>query len=561
MKDYRIPIIVAVSGHRDIPAESVPTVRATLEEYFNKLRRTYPHSPLQLLSGLAEGADRIAADAAVDQGFELVAVLPFEQSEYEHDFTSQESLSDFRRLISKSTMTVMVAGPESVIDKDEAYLRLGHFLVEYAQVVVAIWNGVSEQVRPDGSIGILTGGTADVVRLCHDGVANAAASMAELPEQRYLRHLYVRRTKHQHEPDFVQGLNPGTWISPEQNTPDAWMKIQSDAILESVDRFNHYCIFNLSRQAIEQSRSWLVGPNPPQAVTGSLAVLVNLFAAADAASTARSTQRFRAITFISVLAMISVIMQQVYSGPDMRWGWLAGHIGIAFCAFLAFRWFFRGYHPREAEYMDWRALAEGLRIQLFWAAASVNASVATHFLSSDTTELDWIRHAIRNLNLQTAKMKNSPCLEWVKQAWIEDQGKWFSQKWPLQKKLARRLTLSANLTFFSAMASTLTTLASHLAGATDPLLNGLVLFSGVTFLLSAVLKAYASQMAYEEQYQRYRDMATIFSKAGVQLNELLMRSDDVGAKKLIHDLGREALTENANWLKLHRQRQFEVDFG
>jgi hypothetical protein len=54
----------------------------------------------------------------------------------------------------------------------------------------------------------------------------------------------------------------------------------------------------------------------------------------------------------------------------------------------------------QRKYLDYRTLAEGLRVQLYWAAAGVNAgskSKFTHdtFLQTQDPDLGWIRNVMR----------------------------------------------------------------------------------------------------------------------------------------------------------------------
>jgi predicted Rossmann fold nucleotide-binding protein DprA/Smf involved in DNA uptake len=44
-----------------------------------------------LISGLAEGADRMAAQAAIEQDLELNVIVPFAIDSYEQDFEDQAS--------------------------------------------------------------------------------------------------------------------------------------------------------------------------------------------------------------------------------------------------------------------------------------------------------------------------------------------------------------------------------------------------------------------------------------------------------------------------------------
>ena len=58
MTDMRVPIILGVTGHRDIPNEDWDVISEKIRHHFLHLKHQYPNSPFRLISGLAEGADR-----------------------------------------------------------------------------------------------------------------------------------------------------------------------------------------------------------------------------------------------------------------------------------------------------------------------------------------------------------------------------------------------------------------------------------------------------------------------------------------------------------------------
>ena len=94
---------------------------------------------LTLLSGLAEGTDRIAALAALNiGGWQLHAVAPFALERYEQDFTLATSLHEFRRLW-------RAAGARTVLDghagEFDAYAPLSRTLVDFSDLLIVVWNG------------------------------------------------------------------------------------------------------------------------------------------------------------------------------------------------------------------------------------------------------------------------------------------------------------------------------------------------------------------------------------------------------------------------------------
>ncbi|MFY9555795.1 MAG: hypothetical protein WAV47_13870 [Blastocatellia bacterium] len=108
---------------------------------------------LRLISALAEGADQWVASKAAELGYELQAVLPFEQSEYEQDFQDSRILSEFRRLRGLATALFEMDGCRE--RSGESYLAAGRVILNQTDLLVALWDGKD-------SHGI--GGTGQIVR-------------------------------------------------------------------------------------------------------------------------------------------------------------------------------------------------------------------------------------------------------------------------------------------------------------------------------------------------------------------------------------------------------------
>jgi hypothetical protein len=65
------PMLVGVTGHRDIPTEYVLELERRVELLLTQLSEQYPHRRVVVLSSLAEGADRLCAHAALAAGCSL----------------------------------------------------------------------------------------------------------------------------------------------------------------------------------------------------------------------------------------------------------------------------------------------------------------------------------------------------------------------------------------------------------------------------------------------------------------------------------------------------------
>jgi hypothetical protein len=97
------------------------------------------NAAVTLISGLAEGADRMAAQAAVDQGLTLSAVLPFPIDIYEQDFFEQSSRAEYRALIDKAKSILALCG--DYMHKPSAYESAGLTILGNSDILVAVWDG------------------------------------------------------------------------------------------------------------------------------------------------------------------------------------------------------------------------------------------------------------------------------------------------------------------------------------------------------------------------------------------------------------------------------------
>jgi hypothetical protein len=107
---------------------------------------------LRAVSPLAEGSDRMFAEAAIDLGYELLCPMPFVQAEFENDFLPQkaletDSLARFRGLLERAR-TRRMQNPLSVFELDgdraaeaKAYGAAGRVVLNQSDLIIAVWDG------------------------------------------------------------------------------------------------------------------------------------------------------------------------------------------------------------------------------------------------------------------------------------------------------------------------------------------------------------------------------------------------------------------------------------
>src|SRR5260370_40720366 len=104
------------------------------------------------------------------------------------------------------------------------------------------------------------------------------------------------------------------------------------------------------------------------------------------------------------------------------------HLGLlilflAAWAFAFLLYFLVGWQKWQDKHQDYRALAEGLRVQFFWRLAGLSDAGENHYLQRQGNELALIRHAIDALQLDRSAAP--PNLAFVKTCWVSGQKKDF----------------------------------------------------------------------------------------------------------------------------------------
>jgi hypothetical protein len=190
-----LPLVIGVTGHRDLRERDIPLLKAEVAEVFDRLDQDYANRPslfermlrlargapsrrvmpIVVLSSLAEGADQLAAEVALERGLRVIAPLPLPVEEYRRDFelypVRPDALRIFDALIQHPGVQTLFVGyeegnsPENVHPlgdkRDLQYRRAGAFIARHCNVLIALW---------DGQSGTGVGGTAEIVGFKRSGI-------------------------------------------------------------------------------------------------------------------------------------------------------------------------------------------------------------------------------------------------------------------------------------------------------------------------------------------------------------------------------------------------------
>lgn len=139
----RQPLRVAVTGHRPnrlvvVEARLRHRICAVLAAIRAGAGRS-GRSPLIALTALAEGADRMFADAALAIGYRVDVLIPFASTDYETTFADDADTRHYRRLVASAIHVETLPG--SLSDDTAAYEAVGRACVDRCDILVAIWDG------------------------------------------------------------------------------------------------------------------------------------------------------------------------------------------------------------------------------------------------------------------------------------------------------------------------------------------------------------------------------------------------------------------------------------
>ncbi|MGD9496003.1 MAG: hypothetical protein AB7Y46_06820 [Armatimonadota bacterium] len=142
-------VCVGVTGHRHLA--EVEKLKAAIAEALDRVQAAFLGRALVCVSPLAEGADRLVAEAVLARGGTLHALLPFAVEDCLSDFEGEDSRAQFRRLMGAAARVEVLPACAS---RKESYEQVGLVVLERSDVVIAVWDGQPAQSQ---------GGTGDIV--------------------------------------------------------------------------------------------------------------------------------------------------------------------------------------------------------------------------------------------------------------------------------------------------------------------------------------------------------------------------------------------------------------
>ncbi|MDM8557691.1 hypothetical protein [Candidatus Parabeggiatoa sp. HSG14] len=575
---HKIPITLGITGHRDLREGEKDILREAVRKIFQFIQKHHPNTPLQLFSPLADGADRLVAQVALEENVQLIVPLPMPKDLYEIDFQTHDSKTEFDELLEKAQEKGQVFELPLLEDKEKIrsygeartkqYAFVGAYIARHSHILIALWDGLPLDK---------SGGTSQVVQF------RLMGKMKDLPKCYQLQHgpldipntgpvCHVVTSREGGEPlDLVGKIQI---LLPNNQNKSHLADLLSDNLV-ALNRFNQdvekYANHPRLQRWIKQSQRYLlpekIGKNFEN-LSPAFKTMLGVYGTANALA-----RYFQFRLRQSTLAVLWIVGAMVgfygwYNSLETNPIALISYL-ILFLVATAILWGSQWWHY-HSKALDYRALAESLRVQIFWHLGGLTDSVTDHHLLKQQGELTWIRNSIQAINVYDWA-ENTESLAEIHSHWIKHQHEWFSKNTKKNLHKSEKFGKWINGFFVSTIALIVGLLAGQLTGIVSShsfLHHLLILLIALVPATGALLHYYTEIMAFDEQAKQYERMTELFMRANDEMEKIIVAQRQNNekteeeyqkqAKAVLFELGKEALKENDNWLLLHRKRSLKL---
>ncbi|MDA3915268.1 hypothetical protein [Oleiagrimonas sp.] len=568
----QVPLVIGVTSHRNLDPYEVVRLHHAVRNVLTRLMQQFPKLPLTVLSALAEGGDRLVADEALACGAKLVAVLPLPPELYVEDFSDARSRLQFADLCQRASVLQLPLLPRNTranisvagTQRDAQYAEAGIFIASHCHILLALWDG-----RPSN----LYGGTAQIVHYHLHGVLpglverrRSRRPLFDQGDESLVCHIACsRRLEDGTSEAPLPPLQPlqARWLSPSDNRPlETGLKDGFVRIFQRMVQFNNDARdygHEIAQHAPHES-----GTNPENREHALLAELFNTSDWLAIHFQKRVQVGMRSIHILAALMGIAFVGYSDLPGDmidqtPMLYLFIALFAAGVVLDRIARR---REWHRK---YIDYRALAEGLRVQQYWHRAGVAASESVafahdNFLQKQDIELGWIRNVMRAAGLYKLQFDGADTQaldkvidEWIGTALGGGQLYYYTQRTDQRIRVHQAAQRLGRICLWSGIFIGLILMAFHRMIDSDAT-TSLVAMIGVLAIIAAARESYAWRRADKELIKQYRFMRNIFTGARAALDA---EPDPQERREILGALGEAALAEHAEWALMHRERPLE----
>ncbi|KZX11267.1 hypothetical protein [Methanobrevibacter curvatus] len=554
----RIPIVIGVSGHRDLRIQDISKLESIVNSEISNLMEKYPNSPFLLLSSLAEGADQLCAKIALELDIDVVAPLPRDLEDFKRDFKG-DALEEFEKYIDNVREYFVVPDTESrneldslkcKLNDDEVYRKTRHFGYRQAGIYIAKHSHILLALH-DGSDPTQGGcGTAEAI----DFKLNHSYNDVNMPYFKTSQDQVIEiRTPREKSPDIGDPFK--VFKHPDQDC--------LDEIIDKTDEFNKDVVKNP-----EKSSPLL---SDKEVSTKKAKLIDSLHGHAGKLSGSYKDKYIFNLKFFSGVAFLIVFSFMIYDEAKLNLGMIMYtfiFIGAAIYLYVINK---KEYHRKFLEY---RVLAECLRVEFFLNLLEIPNNIYESLTWVQRNEVLWIHKAIE-VTLIGEDEKENIDIEYIKSQWIEDQLNHHTKKIKEDKVQEKINTIFTRLMLTLSLILGLIMLILEFANSSfvqveiplgilskillmqnnqefllrDVFKMAFVLASAITLFLSN----YYGKLPLSRKISDHKNMINLYSQAIEKFED-----ENNQKKEVFLELAQEEIIENGNWLSYSKDNEIDI---
>jgi len=564
---------VSVTGHRDLDPNQEAALGRVAREAIESLATRCRPASIELLTGMADGADQLIARIAVELDCNVHVVLPKPVDVYRAEL-SEDGVGQLDQLIARpgvAVSTIVDGQRTDVRDPDPAgaYHRLGTYLARSAHVMIALWDGRFERK---------SGGTLDVLTMYLDRAYGPEFQSAlpssidvddpsvDLPGPTAIWIETSRVVNPSDDPPTMRFLVasgvPGVWRTSEDIPPGLTRMLDDLAVATDV----------LAHESRYAPAYPLLDHLPSEIEPARRTALEEIQGAYMAADRMAVTQQSRSNWSFVTAALIAAAMSFAFlwfAKIDDHLGWLYAYLAL----FVVGYGVFRASRSRHwlIHHLSFRLLAETLRVRFFTTMLGIAELVDVRRMLALTgvasfPGFGWAAEADR-IGVPTTQHRppaHAAQMSLVRAAWVDDQAGYFERKVAQLHTRHERLEVIQRLLYVLSFITVVVIIAfgADLKTVYVPghvsMKTALVFLMGLLPLWLTLWELHQGRMATRELLWQFRNQAAIFRGASVRLG-LTDNEDD--ASKIYIELAERSLFETYLWT-IHRfHREFTPPSG
>ena len=427
--DDAVPLLIAVVGHRDPKPDCIPEITSYFSEYILQLQKQLPSTPLWLMTGLAEGADQLAAQAFLDvirsssqkgtNSHKLISVLPKPECSYIEDFDSTQKKIEFQNLLDQSDIVLtpensdLFRGHQAIdLPCPDCYARHSAFLLRYCYILIAFNNGVDNHER---------GGTSQSVAIQRGLVHSTFEDVDEVIATREPGSLIEINTPRYKNEFSAFDRQPVTfWLENRQvSSIDDLLDIP-----RYIDELN-----SKTRECDVEHQSWHARPSL-------------LWRTLDASANYCKAVYLKRTNWLLLLGFLISL-----SLADPPWQTL-GLLGLVF----AISQYPKLQQKAKQDFIVYRATTEALTVQEFWCDYDIDIDATDLLRLNLERKMNWIRTLLRTIKFVHSLRLDEEALSASDvgndiSAWINNQIHYLEVNTKKFKRYRQVFTVSLSLIF------------------------------------------------------------------------------------------------------------------